>query len=117
MSVLEELGQLSAAEDFFHFLDVPYEVGIVQVARLHILRRMGQYLKGSEHDGAFEGLGETEIRALCRTHLDQAYRDFVESSPIQERLFKVHKDAVAPKPEPAKPFVPLAALAVSGKAK
>ena len=113
MSVLEELGRLPAAEEFFAFLDVPYEASVVQVARLHILRRMGQYLNGSQSAGVFDGLGDAAIRALCREHLRQAYQDFVTSSPIQERLFKVHQEAVAPKPEPAKPFVPLTALTVA----
>jgi nitrogenase-stabilizing/protective protein len=115
MNVLEELGKLSSAEEFFSLLEVPYEPSIVQVARLHILRRMGQYLKGSEIEGVFEGLPDAEIRALCREHLDRAYQDFVESSPIKERLFKVHKDAVETKAAPAKPFVPLAALSVVPK--
>lgn len=101
MSVLDDLGRLSAAEEFFDYLAVPYEPAIVRVARLHILRRMGQYIRGSEVDGVFAGLGDEEIRALCREHLDQAYQDFVASSPIQERVFKVHKEAVAPKAGPA----------------
>jgi nitrogenase-stabilizing/protective protein len=117
MSVLDELGRLSAAEEFFQFLDIQFEASVVQVSRLHILRRMGQYLKGSQVDGVFEGLDDTEIRALCRAHLEQAYQDFVASSPIQERLFKVHKEAVEPKAALAKPFVPLASLAVAVKAK
>ena len=112
MSVLEDLGRLSSAEDFFNYLDLPFEPSIVQVSRLHILRRMGQYLKGSEIDGAFDGLGDEEIRSLCRSHLEQAYQDFVASSPIQERLFKVHKEAVAPKEEPQSNFVPLDSLKV-----
>jgi nitrogenase-stabilizing/protective protein len=113
MSVLEDLGRLSSAEEFFSLLDVPFDPAIVQVSRLHILRRMGQYLKGSEIDGTFENLGDEEIRAHCRTHLDQAYQDFVKSTPIQERLFKVHKEAVEPKvEEPPKNFVPLASLTV-----
>ena len=111
MSVLEDLAQLSAAEEFFTYLDVAYEPSVVHVSRLHILRRMGQYLKTSEADGAFEALSDDEIKALCRTHLEQAYQDFVKSSPIEERLFKVHKDAVAPKPEPARPFVALSSIA------
>lgn len=114
MTVLEELGRLSAAEEFFLFLEVPYEAPVVHVARLHILRRMGQYLKGSQIDGVFEGLGEPEVRALCRAHLEQAYQDFIKSSPIQERLFKVHREAVQPK-APAKPFVPLASLGMANK--
>jgi len=117
MGVLEDLGRLSSAEEFFAFLDVPYEPSVVHVARLHILRRMGQYLKGSEVDGSFDDLGDAEIRALCREHLEQAYSDFVASSPIEERLFKVHKEAVEPKAEPAKPFVPLTSIAVAGKGK
>ncbi len=112
MSVLEDLGRLSSAEDFFTYLDLPFEPSVVQVSRLHILRRMGQYLKGSEIDAAFDGLSDAEIKGLCRSHLDQAYQDFVASSPIQERLFKVHKDAVAPKEEPASNFVPLDSLKV-----
>lgn len=115
MSILDELGRLSAAEDFFQFLDVPYDAAIVRVARLHILRRMGQYLKSSEIDGAFGSLSDAETRALCRAHLEQAYQDFVNSSPLQERLFKVHQEAVAPKAAPAKPFVPLASLAAGKK--
>jgi nitrogenase-stabilizing/protective protein len=116
MSVLERLRGLSSAEDFFSFLDVPFDPTIVQVARLHILRRMGQYLKGSQVDGAFDDKGDEEIRALCRDHLDQAYQDFVASSPIQERLFKVHKEAVAAKPDVDRPFVSLTSLTATGKA-
>lgn len=115
MSVLDGLAQLSTAEDFFAFLNVPYDLSIVQVARLHILRRMGQYLRASQSEGVFGQLGDDEIRQLCRTHLEQAYQDFVSSTPIQERLFKVHQEAVVPKLEPAKPFVPLAALSAVRK--
>jgi len=110
MSLLDELQQLSSAEEFFELLGVDYDPQVVQVARLHILRRMGQYLRGSEVEGALESADDTELYALCGEHLAQAFADFVASSPIAERLFKVHKDAVAPKPEPNRPFVPLDAL-------
>lgn len=112
MSVLVELGKLSSAEDFFNFLGVDFEPSVVQVSRLHIMRRMGQYLKGSEIEGAFEGLSDEQIKTLCREHLESAYQDFVASSPIQERVFKVHKEAIAPKAEPASNFVPLDSLKV-----
>lgn len=116
MSVIDELRRLSAAEEFFAFLDVPYEPSVVQVARLHILRRMGQYLKQSEVDDAFAGMEDAGIRAVCRAHLEQAYQDFVTSTPIKERLFKVHQEAVAPKPEPVKPFVALSSITMPVKA-
>ncbi len=53
---------------------------------------MGQYLAAEN----FEGAPEDVIRARCREFLQRAYIDFVRSSPIQERVFKVLKDAVAP---------------------
>jgi nitrogenase-stabilizing/protective protein len=117
MSVLEDLGRLSAAEDFFTYLGVDFDPSVVRVSRLHIMRRMGQYLKGAELDNAFDGLDDVAIKAQCAAHLANAYQDFVVSSPIQERLFKVHKEAVAPKPEePAQPnnFVPLSSLTIVG---
>jgi len=110
MSLLDQLQALSSAEDFFEFLGVAYEPAVVRVARLHIMRRMGQYLRGSEVEGALEQADDAALFALCRDHLAQAYADFVASSPIEQRVFKVHKDAIAPKPEPNRPFVPLTAL-------
>jgi len=110
MSLLDDLQKLSSAEDFFTFLGVDYDPAVVRVARLHILRRMGQYLKGSEVEGALAEADDAALLALCREHLAQAYEDFVESTPIEQRLFKVHKDALQPKPEPSVPFVPLTAL-------
>lgn len=110
MSLLDQLQDLSSAEDFFEFLGVPYEASVVRVARLHIMRRMGQYLRGSEVEGALAEADDEALLVLCRDHLAQAYADFVASSPIEERVFKVHKDAIAPKPEPNCPFVPLTAL-------
>jgi nitrogenase-stabilizing/protective protein len=110
MSVLERLQSLSSAEDFFDYLGIPYEPEIVRVARLHIMRRMGQYLKGSEIEGELDAAQEEALFRLCKEHLEQAYADFVASSPIAERVFKVHQEAVAPKAEPVKPFVPLSSL-------
>jgi nitrogenase-stabilizing/protective protein len=106
MSVFDELGKLHAAEDFFEALDVDFDPSVVRVARLHILRRMGEYLSKNDFDGATD----EEARAACKETLTRAYQDFVASSPIAERVFKVHRDAVEPKADPAKPFVPLATL-------
>lgn len=106
MSIMSELGGLSAAEDFFVALNVSYDPAIVNVARLHIMRRMGQYMRGAE----LEGSDDTEAKAACRSHLETAYQDFVRSSPIAERVFKVHQDAIKPVEAPKKPFVPLASL-------
>ncbi|OPY94654.1 nitrogenase stabilizing/protective protein [Bradyrhizobium sacchari] len=104
-SILVRLRKASSAEDFFSLLGVDYDPNIVNVARLHILKRMGQYFAQEQ----FAGAAEPEIRARCKAMLEQAYADFVASSPIQERVFKVLKDAVADSRKPAA-FVPLSEL-------
>ncbi|RXH38032.1 nitrogenase stabilizing/protective protein [Bradyrhizobium nanningense] len=103
--ILDRLGKACAAEEFFSLLDVEYDPKIVDVARLHILRRMGQYFAQEQLSEA----PEAEIRARCKAMLEQAYADFVTSSPIEQRVFKVLKDAVAD-PKRAAPFVPLSEL-------
>ena len=106
--VLDRLNKASAAEDFFTLLGVDYDAKIVNVARLHILRRMGQYLLSED----FAGLADNAIAERCKSVLERAYGDFVASSPIDQRVFKVLKDAVAPPKPKSKPanFVPLEML-------
>ncbi len=105
-AILDQLEKASSAEDFFSILGVDYDPKVVSVVRLHILRRMGQYIVGAKEE--FAGLSDEEVTARCKTFLEQAYADFLEKSPLDERLFKVLKDAV--KPEPAKPMVTLTTL-------
>jgi len=94
MTVVNQLRNLSAAEEFFQFLGVAYDPAVLNVARLHILKRMGDYLRKNslEHDD------EEGVRQACRAHLERAYQDFVESSPMEQRVFKVHKEAIGMSP-------------------
>lgn len=108
MGILDELRQLSAAEDFFRVLDVPYDPQVLNVARLHILRRMGTYLNGADIE---RGGDDAACRALCRAQLQRAYDDFTRSTPITERVFKVHRDAI----RPSGAFVSLSELTQSGE--
>lgn len=97
--ILEQLEKASSAEDFFSILGVEYDPKVVSVVRLHILRRMGQYLVGAKEE--LEGLSDEEVTGRCRTFLEQAYADFLEKSPLDERVFKVLRDAVQQeKPQP-----------------
>jgi nitrogenase-stabilizing/protective protein len=89
MTMLEQLSKLSSAEEFFHLLDVPYDPAILNVARLHILRRMGEYLKHAPATAV-----EEAERAYFRAQLLRAYEDFAQSSPLDQRVFKVLQDAV-----------------------
>jgi nitrogenase-stabilizing/protective protein len=102
--ILEQLQKTSSAEDFFQLLGVDYDPKVVNVSRLHILRRMGQYLFSED----FSADSDEAISAKCQEFLGRAYQDFLKSSPIDERLFKVHKDAV--KPAAAPNFVQLNVL-------
>lgn len=89
MTVREQLSKLSSAEDFFRFLDLSFDPDVLNVARLHILRRMGDNLRQTVDEP-----NEAKARAFFRAHLERAYLDFVRSSPINERVFRVHKDAI-----------------------
>jgi nitrogenase-stabilizing/protective protein len=88
--ILERLSNLSAAEEFFAALDVPYEPSVVHVNRLHILKRFNQYLRTTKPPVA--SLPEEEKTAACAALLKKAYEDFVRSTPAQEKVFKVFQD-------------------------
>jgi nitrogenase-stabilizing/protective protein len=92
-SLLDRMRSLSAAEEFFDLLRVSYDPTVLRVARLHIMRRMGQYL--SEEN--LVALTDDAAEEACRAMLARAYAEFKASSPLKERVFKVLKDAVAPK--------------------
>lgn len=104
--ILAQLNKASAAEEFFTLLEVDYDPKIVNVARLHILRRMGQYLAGED----FAGATDVVVAERCKTVLERAYADFVASSPIDQRVFKVLKDAVAPQTKPGPTLVQIGTL-------
>jgi nitrogenase-stabilizing/protective protein len=104
IGVLEQLNRASSAEDFFALLGVDYDPKHVNVVRLHILRRMGQYLASED----FTGLPDEVVAERCKAVLERAYADFLASSPLDQRVFKVLKDAVAPPKPPV--FVSLTPL-------
>jgi nitrogenase-stabilizing/protective protein len=104
VGVLEQLNNASSAEDFVALLGVDYDPKHVNVVRLHILRRMGQYLVSED----FTGLPNEVVAQRCKAVLEQAYADFLASSPLDQRVFKVLKDAVAPPKPPV--FVSLTPL-------
>lgn len=89
-SLTQRLKALSSAEDFLQFFGVPYDERVVQVNRLHILKRFYQYLHKSEVPAA-----ETEVDTFRRYRelLMRAHGDFVRSNAVTEKVFKVFQDA------------------------
>ncbi|WP_424194783.1 nitrogenase stabilizing/protective protein NifW [Ampullimonas aquatilis] len=86
----QRLAQLSAAEEFLNFFGVPYDEAVVNVNRLHILKRFYQYLRKAD---GLDSLGEVEMFQQYRELLVKAYQDFVSSTAAQEKVFKVFQDA------------------------
>jgi nitrogenase-stabilizing/protective protein len=87
------LGNLSSAEEFLNFLGVEYEQHVVNVNRLHILKRFNQYM--ARH--TFSGTTEEALRAEYKALLERAYGDFVKSDAATEKVFKVFQDATGVK--------------------
>ncbi|MER9612061.1 nitrogenase stabilizing/protective protein NifW [Mesorhizobium sp. M0312] len=101
--ILARLKRLSAAEEFFAVLGVSYDPKVLNVSRLHIMKRVGQYL--AEED--FSGLPDQVIAARVRATLERAYEDFAISSPLTHRVFKVLKDHDPNKAAtPGRTFIP-----------
>lgn len=85
--ILDTLATLSSAEQFFETLNVQFEQSVVNVSRLHILKRFRELLRSADMDG----LAEFEVEAVCRAALIEAYEDFAEGRGV--KTFKVFKDA------------------------
>lgn len=97
ITLTERLKALSSAEDFFVFFGVPFDERVVQVNRLHILKRFYQYLHqadGLPGDGTgLHGVSDVNLFRRYRELLALAYQDFVRSTPAREKVFKVFQDA------------------------
>jgi nitrogenase-stabilizing/protective protein len=86
---LEKLKTLSSAEDFLQFFGVPFDPAVVNVSRLHILKRFFQYLRQQNTEVPTD---ELQLFTTYRALLVRAYGDFVRSTPAQEKVFKVFQD-------------------------
>jgi nitrogenase-stabilizing/protective protein len=86
---LLKLKELSSAEDFLLYFGVPFEQGVVNVSRLHILKRFFQYIRQAN---LLSSSNELELYTAYREQLTRAYADFVKSTPAQEKVFKVFQD-------------------------
>ncbi|WP_116133778.1 nitrogenase stabilizing/protective protein NifW [Tropicimonas sp. IMCC34043] len=86
--VLDHISGLSSAEDIFTYLLMPYEPEVLNVSRLHIMKRFGSYLGKAD----LSKLDADETFLAARQCLKRAYGDFLESTPMKEKVFKVFRD-------------------------
>ena len=89
-ALIDEMKRLESAEDFLEYFAIPYDRAIVNVSRLHILKRFYQYLAKS---GGIENLPPASAFSTCRELLAKSYMDFLNSSGLEQKVFKVFQTA------------------------
>lgn len=86
---IQRLKALSSAEDFLQFFGVPFDPNVLNVSRLHILKRFFQYIR---QQNLLAQADDLALFTAYREQLARAYQDFVISTPAKEKVFKVFQD-------------------------
>ncbi|QOV22359.1 nitrogenase-stabilizing/protective protein NifW [Anabaenopsis elenkinii] len=89
-ATMNEFKKLVDAEEFFDFFNLPYDQEIVNVNRLHILKKFSQYM--AEVDDNSADLNTEERLHQYSLALQKAYDVFLESTPHEQKLFKVFNE-------------------------
>ncbi|WP_414563682.1 MULTISPECIES: nitrogenase-stabilizing/protective protein NifW [unclassified Anabaena] len=87
---IDEFKKLVDAEEFLQFFNLPYDQQFVNVNRLHILKKFAQFI--SQIDDAAPDLNPEERLEQYSLALQKAYDLFLESTPHEQKLFKVFND-------------------------
>lgn len=84
---LEKFKTIRDAEDYFKFFELDCDSRILNVNRLHILRKFSEVIQ--EVDATAETLTEAEILDRYRQGLEAAYALFLTSNSLEQKLFAV----------------------------
>lgn len=84
---LEEFERLVNAEDFLEFFSIPYDRQVVQVNRLHILKKFALMKEAIDQQYSHED-PEVRLRHL-KDAMQRAYETFLTSTAAEQRLFKL----------------------------
>ncbi|MEH1886681.1 nitrogenase-stabilizing/protective protein NifW [Nostoc sp.] len=87
---IDEFKKLVDAEEFFQFFNMPYDLEVVNVHRLHILKKFSQHMQ--EIDDNSPDLSQEEKLNQYSLALQKAYQLFTESTAYEQKLFKVFND-------------------------
>ncbi len=93
LTLAEAMEELSSAEEFLDYFGIAYDPKVVQVNRLHILQRFHDYLAKQAPNLPPE---EDAQHGIYRLWLERAYRDFVESDALTEKVFRVFQTVARP---------------------
>lgn len=86
---LAGFNNLKNAEEYFEFFGLEYDPQIVNINRLHILGKFSQLVQAADADAT--QTAEQKFNAY-RQALQTAYEVFLESSGVEQKIFKVFKD-------------------------
>lgn len=86
---LSQFNQLSNADEYFEFFQLPYDPQVVNVNRLHILKKFSGYIQ--QIDASSPTLSEEEKLSQYSQALQQAYEVFLSSTGVEQKLFQVFK--------------------------
>ena len=84
---LTQFNQLKDAEDYFQFFGLTYDPKVVNINRLHILRKFSQLVQDID-----KSQSEAQKLDAYRQALQTAYDLFLTSSSVEQKLFKVFQD-------------------------
>jgi nitrogenase-stabilizing/protective protein len=84
---LEQFNQITDAEAYFEFFGLDYDPQIVNINRLHILRKFSQLMADED-----QTQGEDRLLQAYRQALQVAYGVFTTSNSVEQKLFKVFQD-------------------------
>ncbi|MEM7772151.1 MAG: nitrogenase-stabilizing/protective protein NifW [Cyanobacteria bacterium P01_A01_bin.37] len=88
IQTLATFNTLSTAEEYLSFFGIPYDPTVVSVNRLHILQKFSEFVQAIDQDAT---LNESDRLGQYRAALQNAYTLFLNSSSLEQKLFKVFK--------------------------
>lgn len=91
-ATLEDFLRLRTAEEYLEFFGIPYDPAVVNVNRLHILKRFSGYMAEVDASLAGRAADPQERLERYREALLRAYRDFLAGTALDYRLFKVLRE-------------------------
>lgn len=87
VGTLSEFQKLTDAEQYFEFFELDYDAQVVNINRLHILKKFSQSLE--EIDNKLVEAAEEQKLSLYREALENSYATLQNSNAIEQKLFKV----------------------------
>ncbi len=85
--VLVDFQKITNADEYFHFFGLEFDPQVVNVNRLHILKKFSLAMKAIDQN--HPNLSESEQLELYKSALAEAYQVFVTSNSLEQKLFKV----------------------------